>query len=72
MNIETKIKTIEATGADIDTEFGSMRLPLSLLPAGAEVGQSLWLSFSLTPPTPTSPQAILNELLHPDDPQRIA
>lgn len=46
--------------------------PLSLVPAGAFVGQKLWLDLSLTEPLESAPAAILNELLNPHDLEKAA
>ena len=72
--------TIEAIGDEEVTVAGNGKrfsLPLELTPVGISLGQKIWISCDMSEPvaanaSAATPQAILNELLHPDDSQRIA
>ena len=68
--------TIEAIDNDaeivVSVKGARLSLPIELVPAGLTLGQKLWISCETEAPKAATPQAILNELLHPDDAQRTA
>jgi hypothetical protein len=66
MTIETTIKSRQEEVTLITKEGVEFNLPVSLIPANINIGETVWLTIDLTPPTDPSPKDILNELLGSD------
>ncbi len=67
MALSVSLESID-DNATLKAADGSLiSCPIDLLPAGAFIGQKLWLDLSLTEPLEAAPAAILNEILKPHD-----
>lgn len=66
MTIEVTVKSKTNETILLSKDGTDISVPVSFLPSTAQVGDSVWLTIDVSPPTASNPKDIINELLASD------
>lgn len=66
MTIEVTVKSKNNEVILVTKDGNDISLPVTFIPTTAQVGDSVWLTIDISPPTAPSPKDIINELLGSD------